>query len=806
MNEHSTWLVKKELVRTDYPVIENLKQFLIEEVPYIHPDHPAYVNFWSRETKKCIEGVWGKEFGKWRYMPGNLYYFGNYTILEDTQALDGVPITKHFKPKVVDYYWEFSYSSWTCYGFSGFEKDEEISCNRKLELYYNGDLTFENLPKSCIKPDGTPKLYENAYKYLHRLHDKNLGRSLFENEAKDNIILGTRGGGKSFWAALGELEYNFVFGGARRYDKDFINNELSSRQLVGSADKTKSSELLDKFKKSQDAKIENKNDRYVKWFGTYTEIYYDERGRQKEKVTPCPFYKKSTGNLECPNKENPYKAEYRVEINGEWKKKGTGSELVHVNYSTKKGDGAQAGVGGRYLFSNVEEIGLVQNYTDIWTSNKSATRRNGLKFGVQWAQGTSGNIEFVQEAKKVFLNPQDYDCLTFTNVFSASGQDGKIGYFIPSYIVQFDCKDENGNTDYDKAIAKVNKGRREASKSKDPKVLRDHLMNEPCYVDEMWLTNQGYYLPYEEAAIREKQLMQFDNYRMLEKCVKLAWDSTKPRGVDYKLLHDGEPYREFPIVSGKRKNPQGCIVIYEFPVEINGYVPPDMYRFVGLDPYVEQDITKGGSIGSLYIIMNPKYIPYGYNGNTIVASYNDKPLAGLDEYYENVEKLLAFYGNPLQGLNFEKNRGESCRAHFIKKNKTYLLMPTPQREMGASIYQRNISSFGYIVGNKIAKITLTTMLRDWLLEETTLADGTKKNIERIPCLYLIRQIMQYDIDENFDAVDGLRGAVIALREYENKMQAEAKTKEKSTTDFKGYLNNGRIFNKKQHGPKRFSKA
>ncbi len=799
-NYEKVWFIKEELVKTNYTVIENLQQFIVQDVPQLHPEHPLYTQFWSKESKKCIEGIWGNEFGKYRYMPGNLYYFGNYGIIEHTFEVNAVKVTEDIKPFIIDYLWDYAYSSWVCYGFSGFEKDDNYSSNVKLLNYYKQELVLSELPITCINSKGEAKVYIDPFEYISKLHSNNLGKPLFQNPTQNFFLLGSRGSSKSYWSAIGEIEYNFVFGGARRYDQKFIDGLYKVQQCCGAGDTNKSSEMLQKFLHSQNAKTNGENDTFKKWFGIWVE--FDSKGNTV--TTPCPFYKRTLGTLECPNKQpnKIYRAKYKVDINGEWIERGTGSSVAHVNYSTKKGDGYRAAEGGRYIYSVVEEVGSLETAIEVLGANEGTVSRGGNRIGVQWFQGTSGHIEYIQSSKKVFLDPRSYNMLTFKNQFGTSGSKGEIGYFVPYYITQLDCKDANGNTDYKKAISKVNKEREEYANSADPRVLRDFLMNKPCYVDEMWLTDKGYYLPYEEAALREKQLMAFDYYRTLENCVKLKWDSTKPRGIDYEILHTAEPYRDFPIDTAKKKDPSGCIVIYEFPQEINGHIPNDLYQFMGLDPYVEENIDRGGSVAAFYIIMNPKYIPFGYKGNTIVASYVGKPIEGLDHYYENLEKLIQFYGNPMQGLCYEKNRGESCRAHFIKKHKVNLLMPTPNQEQGSNMYQKNITSFGYNVGNRLVKIPLTKMVNDWLLEETELADGKKKNIERIPCLYLIRQIMQYNIDDNFDAVDGFRGAIINMREYQNKQIAEATTKAKKTSDFKGILSNERIFKKYKSG--RFS--
>lgn len=788
-------LIDNKTVYTDYIKIENLEQYLTK-VPLLHPDSPQYNIFWSRETKRCIEGLWGEMFGGFRYMPGNLYYYGNYTLIQQT---DKNKTTRYIKPRVDDIEWEFAYMSLEAKGFSGWSKDD-VYTSLELVKELNDSGVFEpneyikeNYPEA-ITADGNLKTYIPPRENIRKIHTYAKGRPYYHNPTNNVSILGSRSGGKSYFCALSEIEHGIIFDGAKEYSEEFIKGLITAEFCVGSANADKSSELVAKVDASIRAKASPDLGRQ---FGVWGKEDDDD-------FTPCPFYKDMTGSIATNNKKNPYRHEYKVELNGRWVTKGTGTKLFHVNYSTKKGDGAQAAAGGRYLLSVEEEWGLEENSIEVHNSNDSTVARDGVFFGVQWKMGTSGNIEYIQSTKKMFLNPKDYRILSFKNNHGNEGQDGNIGFFLPFYMVLRQYKDKNGNTDYEAAVAHVNKIRAEKAKSTDPKVLRDEKMNRPCFVDEMWVTDKTYYLPYEEAQQREKELMAFGKYKTLEKPVKLIWDSLSPRGVRYEIDHNAEPYREFPIDYSKRKDPSGCIVIYDMPHEINGEIPPDMYQFVGLDPYVEENIEGGGSIGACFILTNPKYIPHGARGNCIAATYIGKPTEGLTAYYEGIFKLMSFYNCGPGSLWFEKNRGDACREYFIRKNRADLLCVTPQFVMGSNIYQKRMLSFGYVVGNKVAKINLLKTLNDWLLDETELHDGKKKNIERIPCLFTLRQIMQYDIDGNFDAVDGLRGAVIGLKEYSAKIEAGERQQVSTSGRFNHILNNPKIF--KNARAKRFYEA
>lgn len=784
MSTKNSWYVDKNKIRTDYIRIQNLSQWIMDKVPYLHPSHPDYIKFWSRESKRCIEGKWGKEFGKYRYMPGNLYFFGNYGIIEHSWKDDrGVKVTEDIKPFIVDFIWEYAYQSWVSRGFSGFEKDEEYSCNRMIESCLEGKCSTYDLSPFCFTPSGEVKKFQEPMVYLSRLHPRNLGKALFENSTVGNLTFGSRGSSKSYWSAIGEVEYNFVFGGAQRFDEKFINNESKCDQCIGSSEVAKSAEMLQKFEYSQKCKTDTTKEKFKDWFGIWVET--DARGNKD--VIPCPFYKHYVGSLECPNKENKYTAVLKMKVNGKWTETGVGSCVTHVNYSDKKANGERAAEGGRYIYSNLEEIGSSSNAVGIWGANEGTLTRGGVRIGFQSGQGTSGNLLYVQAAKRLFLNPRDYNILAYRNIFSTEGTNHETALFIPYYITLFQYKDKNGNTDYDKAIAHVNEERLELSKSSDPRVLRDFLMNKPCYVPEMWSSLSGYYLPYEEATERERELMHGQMYKNLGKNVELVWE--KDGSVKYNILHNAEPIDTFPIPKDI-KDPSGCVVIYEFPVE---NAPPDLYSY-SCDTYVEENIEDGGSLAVTYVFKSPKYIVKGITGNIIVASYIGKPSKGLAFYYEQQEKLIALYGNAKQALWYDaRGGGETLREYYITRGKQYLLCLRPQNVKGDSIYQKRIVSHGVVVGNRESKKTLLKMAYDWLLQETEFPDETiLRNIFRIPCKFLISQIASYNLEDNFDAVSSLLFIILGLKETESREERVAQNRNEVNL-FAHLLKNKNIF-------------
>ena len=50
------------------------ENFILKEIPQIHPAANEYLEFWREQKRRCIEGYWSG--GK--FMPGNLYFYVNF--------------------------------------------------------------------------------------------------------------------------------------------------------------------------------------------------------------------------------------------------------------------------------------------------------------------------------------------------------------------------------------------------------------------------------------------------------------------------------------------------------------------------------------------------------------------------------------------------------------------------------------------------------------------------------------------------------------------------------------------------------
>ena len=86
--------------------IENRNNWLIE-IPRLHPDSTKYLEFWRDAKRKCIEGYWGMDFGKYRYTPGFLFFYINFCRILDVN--EATKTRTSIKPLLRDLEWEISY-------------------------------------------------------------------------------------------------------------------------------------------------------------------------------------------------------------------------------------------------------------------------------------------------------------------------------------------------------------------------------------------------------------------------------------------------------------------------------------------------------------------------------------------------------------------------------------------------------------------------------------------------------------------------------------------------------------------------
>lgn len=221
----------------------NNSNFRIKEIPQFHPELEYYdrLSFWKSEKRKCIEGFWSS--GKW--MPGPLYYYINF---HNIQFEDSTSVAQAFGlPFLRDIDWELFLIYEECRGFSGFEKDNKYTCDRR----YGPEKDLAILLGRITEKEASRKTYIPAREYLRKNHGNSLGKPLYKNESKHFMSIQARGSGKSY-ATSGIIAHNYLFDGATDYD-DYLERKklkqyISSEGIVGAIDTKYTEPLISKIK------------------------------------------------------------------------------------------------------------------------------------------------------------------------------------------------------------------------------------------------------------------------------------------------------------------------------------------------------------------------------------------------------------------------------------------------------------------------------------------------------------------------------------------------------------------------------
>ena len=756
--------------------INNKKAFILNEIESINPSSGRYIKYWRDIKKKCIEGLWAQdttnpnEKGMWRWMPPNLFFYINLgTIKHRPPHLPKTHPKIKMRPDLTDFDWEFMYNYMECRGFSGFDEDDEYSCDLELNDYLNNkdtELNIAELHSSVFNKKGELKKYTPAKEYLRKLHNKPLGRAFYNNEAKNLFLLSARGVGKSYIVAVGCILWEIVFDGARYYNDESILNPATVEVFVGAALSSKSSDILSK---AEDAMRELPGS-----WGVGTDSY-----------EPSPLYKSMKGTLSPNNMKNPWRHAYDKKVNGQWIEDGTGSNIKHGIYTTEN---PEVAVGTRPGLMVVEEIGLVENILQCHAANESCQFTDGtVKFGTSVYIGTGGNIEKIQGSETIFRDPSAYNCLAFEDVWENTGE---IGWFVPAEYADRSCKDENGNTIITKATRVYDKRREEKSKANSSVALNVEMMSFPRKPSEIFLSANSNDFPLamlrEQLSEIETKKHKYENTSWLGELVPTANGTVKfVNGDRSKLI------TEYPIKDNKNK--PGIIQIWEMPKkDSSGDVISGRY-LMAADTY-DDDESNTKSLGSLFVLD-------GYT-DRIVAEFFGRPSA---EDFFNIACNLSLFYRAVN--NYEQNK-KGMFGQYKKRNLLHYLAEVPQVLKDVA----DLSTFK--VGNKKYGTYATVpvikygerLIKSWLEKPAygEEEDSGILNLHKIRSAGLLRELLSYG-SGNFDRVSSLLLLMIQREEMFGQFENKSIKEENSNEEVEDLLQRFKSTNQFSYNPVNYNR-
>ena len=690
----------------------NNSEFIEKEIPNFNPisQHFERLSWWKEQKKRCIEGYW--VLGKW--MPGVLYFYVNFWSIQ--RSGEGNIGKQIGRPWLRDLEWDKAYIYMEAKGFSGFELDEENTCNRLLEpntraYLENSGLLDVYINNGLIRKEDLGKKYVKAREYLRKIHDTNLGKALFQNEAMNVLDLEARETGKSYWASC-IIGHNFLFDGAYDYDKylqaKFDKKYLTSQTVVGAIDAKYSKDLMDKFFLGFDnlpGRVEYKGVTY-----------------------PSPLAVETDGSI-LSGKTFRSKEGDTVK-----------STIKHVSFK----DNPLAANGTRPSLVCLEEVGFMDNIEESLGALKECVSESGRQFGTVYMFGTGGLVKGValNNVKTIFYRPSEYNCLEFDDIYE---NRGKICYFVPKHygLTQFK-ETENNITNWEKADRFLNDKLSQLKENKLAQAIE--LINNPRVPSHMFYTVEGMFFP--TIDLKEALGSLETNRKELESTLKGFVTLNTLGETEWKTTGD-KPIREYPFRINK--NNQGCIEIFEPPIRnASGNVPPNIY-YAGCDPVDDDDLS--GSLQSSFIVNKLT--------RRIVAEYTARHETAK-EYWENLRRLLMFYN---ARCNYE-NQKKGLYQYFETKNSVHLLCKTPD-----ILNQVTITAKGKTQGNKSVGTPASKEVNHWArnlinqwLTEPMYGNEKVINLYHIKSVALLQELITWNPEANFDRISALGMAMIILED------------------------------------------
>lgn len=716
-----------------FPMIESNEDFIFKPHPVLNPAGLEYKNYWDDMEKKCIEGLWGRDGSKWRYMSGPLHFYIKLGAID--RIMRGKAGQGTGSPNLRDIEWIVSYDYLICRGFSGFRDDPYYTCQRIIgrlqageELDVQDQYELEEL-QHVKRPDGSYKTYIDPIELLHNKSDLPLGPPLYENDALNYNLMGARGVGKSYLIANMVILHEWLFDGVKYYE-DLEDMKMKSVTVVGSGVAAFSEDLLSKVRVTM-MKLEQEH-------GAWEE---------DDTVKPGFFDRKYTGTFE-PGKS--ITARYQKKTRTGFVYKGSHSLLAHRVFTVES---PQAAVGKRANIIICEEVGLVKNILQVHGSNKNVMSVDGKKFGTAIYLGTGGNMEKITGIKAIFENPDTYDMFCLKDVFE--GRSKPIGRFIPAYYGLM--LDNLGNTILDDSYQSVMDRRRKLSQNETSDALDDEMMNSPIFPSEMFMSKAGLKFPAAKIRARKADL---DIHKLHERIWSKGWleyEDKEKKSVRW--VPDIEN-RIIPILTYNldqyKLNYTSGIVIYEHPPE---YIPDPTFRrsLYKVTYDTLKDDHGGTSLASIIVYKGfPDNLWEGGFTDTIVAEYIGR-LDKVNDIHEIAIKLAMYYNAKLLP---EINIPDIVR-YCEMQGKFYLLQPAPEVAIGKFVKN---PTFKYKVGIDMTSGNLQEqsiqLLRQWLLnprEKDANGVVTKTNIDFIYSLRLLNELEVYNGEGNYDH---LRSAMI----------------------------------------------
>jgi hypothetical protein len=480
-------------------------------------------------------------------------------------------------------------------------------------------------------------------------------------------------------------------------------------------------------------------------------------------------------NTEFRKQRNPdlkdfIKARYQADIGGVKVWKGYNSEVKAISF--KDNPTAAVGLSANWLV--LDEAGVFPNIVDSYGYTEPLIKDGSTYTGVALVFGSSGDMDSGSKYfYEMFTNPDKYNMLSFEDPFNPQGTigffssaaKGRWGLCLNPKSIWFKkpMVDENGNSNFQAAMDDIEFLRDKSRNGLDPKALHSTTTQFPLSWKEAFLRNKGNVFGSPEMLEWLGNLENTPSLRGLAQKGELYFGEENK--IQWKpndeLLH----LTDFPLKkdpkSGESHSTNGCIVVWEHPEKVNGYIPDYLY-IAGCDPY-DQDKSDSGSLGSFMVYK--RFYRADKTYDIVVAEYTSRPDTA-EQFYENCRRLCLYYNAKV----LYENQLKGLKVFFEQKNSLHLLWQQPgiikdiiknsNVQRGFGIHMNRGSN-----GANGIKDQCELYLKKWLYDEIDDVDGKKiLRFHTIKSIPLLKELIAYDRDINTDRVIALMLCILQTHE------------------------------------------
>jgi len=453
-----------------------------------------------------------------------------------------------------------------------------------------------------------------------------------------------------------------------------------------------------------------------------------------------------------------------------------------------------------------EETGTFPNLQQTREIAYSAAEAGGYKLGHSTYWGTAGSKDGdYGPLRSAFYKPISFEALPFDNIWDINKEGTEAALFFGQ--LQNLVYDKDGNTDIEAGKQFHLRKTERARNSKTASQFQQWSAERATTPAEA-LNRQGDNI---FSALAGRLQMQVDRLdidpvlKSIGRCGRLEETTSGIRLItNEELKLQGKPYHlpinDTPEALSRDMDMHGCVVEWFSPHTISYVDPHDPFSFTGKvnsvvpkglyyiwhDPYATDkdstQITIKDSLGVAYVYEKANgFTPS--KGDRIVASWIGRP--DTTDGYNSQLLLLCKYYNTIDGLLFENDRGD-VYPYFKHHKALRYLMEEPEMLTLKELSGKTGRNYGLSIGKNFRrKAEGARMLKDML--SSVFSKNQETNIETtfieyIYCKRLLKELLRWNKDGNFDCVSACIVGQFMIREIEER-ETETEDTFKEVDDF-----------------------